>query len=163
MKKSGHEQPLVRPPKGGKMHFRQSRFPHLAPVPFRVLAAGRTASGKTSALYSAVTDFYGASCFSAGIVIISRTAHLDHSYVQLAEWATKHLRQNNREKQFIFTGFDQGQEEILMDIFNEQAARVAKEKQQWKQEGSSAPLSSMLFIVDDLSDSHALRTPAKVC
>jgi hypothetical protein len=154
MKKS--EQALVRPPKGGKMIYKQSRFSHLAPVPFRVLAAGRSGSGKTSALYSAVTDHYRG-CFSK-ILLISRTVHLDGTYVQLQEWAAKHLRQDNREEQFVFTGFDQGQEEILMDIFNEQAAKVAKEKQQRKEEHSSAPLSSMLFIVDDLSDSHALRT-----
>ena len=91
------EQALVRPPKGGKMVYRQSRFPHLAPVPFRVLAAGRSGSGKTSTLFSAVTDHYRG-CFSK-VVIVARTAFLDHSYVQLQEWATKHLRQDNREKQ----------------------------------------------------------------
>jgi hypothetical protein len=154
MKKSDHEQALVRPPKGGKMIYKQSRFSHLAPVPFRCLAAGRSGSGKTSALYSAVVDHYRA-CFSK-IVIIARTAHLDHSYVQLQEWAAKHLRQDNREEPFVFTGFED--EGALMDIFNVHAAKVAKEKQQRKEEHSSAPLSSILWIIDDLSDSHALRS-----
>ena len=148
------EQALVRPPKGGKMVYRQSRFPHLAPVPFRVLAAGRSGSGKTSTLFSAVTDHYRG-CFSK-IVIVARTAFLDHSYVQLQEWATKHLRQDNREKQFVFTGFEN--EDALMTIFNEHADLVSREKQQRKNDHSSAPLSSLLWIVDDLSDSNSLRS-----
>ena len=79
------EQALVHPPSGGKMRFKQSRFEHLASVPFRVIAAGRSGSGRTSALYSAVTDHYRG-CFKE-VRIIARTAHLDHSYVQLREWA----------------------------------------------------------------------------
>ena len=67
MKNGDRKQAIVRPPKGGKMIYKQSRFSHLAPIPFRVLAAGRIGSGKTSALYSAVTDFYGARCLSAGL------------------------------------------------------------------------------------------------
>ena len=149
------EQALVRPPKGGKMNYRQSRFPHLAPVPFRVLAAGRSGSGKTSALYSAVTDHYRG-CFNKGIVIIARTAFLDHSYVQLQEYAMKHFRQDNREKQYVFTGFED--EDALMTIFNDHANLVAKEKQQRKNDHSSEPLSSLLWIVDDLSDSASLRS-----
>jgi hypothetical protein len=148
------DQALVHPPKGGKMNFKQSRFDHLAPVPFRVLAAGRSGSGKTSALYSAATDHYKG-CFSK-IIIVARTAFLDHSYVQLQEWAAKTLRQDHREEPFVFTGFED--EGALMDIFNAHAAKVAKEKQQRKEEHSSAPLSSILWIIDDLSDSHALRS-----
>ena len=49
---------IVVPPKGGKMIYKQSRFDHLATVPFRCISAGRSGSGKTSALYSAVTDHY---------------------------------------------------------------------------------------------------------
>jgi hypothetical protein len=149
------EQALVRPPKGGKMKYRQSRFSHLMPAAFRVLAAGRTGSGKTSVLYSAVTDHYR-DCFNKGIVIIARTAFLDHSYVQLQEWATKHYRQDNREKQFVFTGFED--EDALMAIFREHEALVAKEKIQRKNDNSSEPLSSLLWVVDDVSDSAALRS-----
>ena len=135
------------------MIYRQSRFSHLAAVPFRVLAAGRSGSGKTSALYSGVTDHYRG-CFSK-IVIIARTAFLDHSYVQLQEWAAKHLRQDHKQEPFVFTDFE---DEALMTIFNEHAALVAREKQQRRDEKSSAPLSSRLWIIDDLSDSSALRS-----
>ena len=148
------EQPLVRPPRSAKMVYRQSRFPHLCPTPFRVLAAGRTGSGKSSALYSAVTDHYRG-CFSKGLVIIARTAFLDGTYVQLQEWAAKHYKQDNREKQFVFTGFE---EDALMVIFREHEELVAKEKLQRKNDNSSAPLSSLLWIVDDLSDSASLRS-----
>ena len=149
------EQPLVRPPKSAKMVYRQSRFPHLCPTPFRVLAAGRTGSGKSSALYSAVTDYYRG-CFNKGLVIIARTANLDHTYVQLQEWAAKHYRQDNREKQFVFTGFED--EDASMGIFREHEALVAKEKNQMKNDNSSEPLSSLLWVVDDVSDSAALRS-----
>ena len=135
------------------MIHKQSRFDHLAKTPFRCIAAGRSGSGKTSALYSAVTDHYRG-CFKR-IVIIARTARLDHSYIQLREWAEKHLKMDNREKQFVFTDFD---EEALMTIFNEQAKQVAKEKLQRKEEHSKEPLSGILWIIDDLSDSHNLRT-----
>ena len=74
------DQASVRPPKGGKMVFKQSRFEHLASVPFRVIAAGRSGSGKTSALFSAVTDHYRG-CFKK-IYIIARTSKLDHSYIK---------------------------------------------------------------------------------
>ena len=147
------EQAIVKPPAGGKMVHKQSRFDHLAKTPFRCIAAGRSGSGKTSALYSAVTDHYRG-CFKR-IVIIARTAHLDHSYIQLREWAEKHLKQENREKQFVFTDFD---EEALMGIFREHAQLVAKEKVQRKEEHSKEPLSGILWIIDDLSDSHNLRT-----
>jgi hypothetical protein len=149
------EQPLVRPPRSAKMVYRQSRFPHLCPTPFRVLAAGRTGSGKSSALYSAVTDHYRG-CFSKGLVIIARTAFLDGTYVQLQEWAAKHYKQDNREKQFVFTGFED--EDALMTIFREHEELVAKEKIQRKNDNSSEPLSSLLWVVDDVSDSTALRS-----
>ena len=143
---------IVVPPKGGKMIYKQSRFEHLASTPFRVIAAGRSGSGKTSALYSAVTDFYKG-CFKR-LIIIARTAKLDHSYIQLREWAEKHLKQDNREKQFVFTWMD---EEKLMEMFNEQAQQIAKEKIQRKEDHSKEPLSQMLWVIDDLSDSPALR------
>ena len=44
-----------------------------------------------------------------------------------------------------------------MKIFNDQAALVAKEKLQRKTDHSKEPLSSFFWIVDDLSDSPALR------
>ena len=146
------EQALVRPPAGGKMRFRQSRFEHLASVPFRVIAAGRSGSGKTSALYSAVTDHYRG-CFKE-IRIIARTSHLDHSYVQLREWAEKHLRQDHKQNPFVFTALD---EDKLMPLFDDWAAQVGREKAQRKADHSKEPLSSCLWIVDDLSDSPALR------
>ena len=88
-------------------------------------------------------------------MILARTAFLDHSYVQLQEWATKTLRQDHREEPFVFTDLDEGP---LMDIFNAHAAKVAREKQQRKEERSSVPLSSILWIIDDLSDSSNLRS-----
>ena len=45
-----------------------------------------------------------------------------------------------------------------MELFNEQAQLVAKEKSQRKSEKSKEPLSACLWIVDDLSDSHSLRS-----
>ena len=147
------DQAIVRPPKGGKMLFKQSRFEHLAPIPgLKVIAAGRSGSGKTSALYSAVTDHYKG-CFKE-IRIIARTAFLDHSYVQLREWAEKHLKQDQKEKPFVFTALD---EDTLMPIFDEWAAKVAKEKVQRKADHSQEPLSACLWIIDDLSDSAQLR------
>ncbi len=145
------EQAVVRPPKGGKMIYKQSRFDHLPTIPFRVIAAGRSGSGKTSALFSAVTDHYRG-CFR--IVIVARTAKLDHSYIQLREWAEKHLKQDDKERRFVFTHMDEG---ALMEIFNDHAQQVAKEKAQRKADGSKEPLSSILWIVDDLSDSPSLR------
>jgi hypothetical protein len=143
---------IVIPPKGGKMIYKQSRFEHLASVPFRVIAAGRSGSGKTSALYSAVTDHYKG-CFSK-IYIIARTSRLDHSYVQLKEWAETHLKQDDKEEPFVFEDM---QEETLMKIFNAQSQLSAKEKIQRKQDHSKEPLTSILWIVDDLSDSASLR------
>ena len=87
------DQAIVRPPKGGKTAFRQSRF-DLASVPFLVIAAGRSGSGKSSALYFAVADRYK-ECFKK-IYIIARTAKLDHSYIQLKEWAELHLKQDDQ-------------------------------------------------------------------
>ena len=146
------DQALVVPPKGGKMIYKQSRFEHMASVPFRVVAVGRSGSGKTSALFSAVTDHYKG-CFNK-IFIIARTARLDHSYVQLREWAEAHLKQDDKEEPFVFTGMD---DDVLMKIFNANAQILAKEKIQRKQDHSKQPLSSFLWIIDDLSDSPALR------
>ena len=146
------DQAIVHPPKGGKMIYKQSRFEHLASVPFRVIAAGRSGSGKTSALFSAVTNHYRG-CFKK-IYIIARTAKLDHSYIQLREWAEVHLKQNDNEEPFVFTNMD---EEALMKIFNANAQLVAKEKLQRKQDHSKEPLSACLYIIDDLSDSAQLR------
>ena len=150
--KKEKEQAVVRPPKGGKMIYKQSRFDHLPTIPFRVIAAGRSGSGKTSALFSAVTDHYRG-CFKR-LVIVARTAKLDHSYIQMREWAEKHLKQDDKERRFVFTHMDEG---ALMEIFNEHAQQVAKEKAQRKADGSKEPLSSILWIVDDLSDSPSLR------
>ena len=131
------EQALVHPPSGGKMRFKQSRFEHLPTVPFRCIAAGRSGSGKTSALYSAVTDHYRGAFKE--IRIIARTAFLDHSYVQLREWAERTLKQDQKEKPFVFTALD---EDKLMPLFDEWAAQVAKEKAERKSTHSKEPLSS---------------------
>ena len=125
------------------MIFKQSRFEHLAPCVFRVIAAGKSGSGKTSALYSAVTDHYKG-CFKR-LVIIARTAKLDHSYIQLREWAEKHLKQDNREKQFVFTAME---EDRLMELFREHESLVAKEKLQRKEQKSTigAPWNVALCV-----------------
>ena len=146
------DEAVVVPPRGGKMNFKQSRYPQLAPCIFRVIAAGKSGSGKTSAMFTAITDLYRG-CFRR-IVIVSRTARLDHSYIQLREWAETNLKQDNREKQFVFTEID---EDALMSIFNEQAQLVAKEKVQRKTDHSKEPLSQICWIIDDLSDSQNLR------
>ena len=134
------------------MNFKQSRFQQLAPCVFRVICAGKSGSGKTSAMYTAITNLYKG-CFKE-IVIVSRTAKLDHSFIQLREWAERNLGQDNREKQFVFTDFD---EDALMAIFSDHAKLVAKEKRQRKEEHSKAPLSQICWIIDDLSDSQNLR------
>ena len=147
------EQAIVKPPAGGKMRFKQSRFEHMASIPgLKVIAAGRSGSGKTSALYSAVTDIYRG-CFKE-IRIVARTAFLDHSYVQLREWAETHLKQDQKEKPFVFTALD---EDKLMPLFDEWSARVGKEKAQRKADHSKEPLSACLWCIDDLSDSAQLR------
>ena len=153
MKPRPKEQAIVKPPAGGKMIYKQSRFEHLATVPFRAIAAGRSGSGKTSALYSAVTDHYRG-CFRC-IRILARTAHLDHSYVQLREWAEKNLKQDHRHEPFVFTSLND--DAALMKIFDDHAQIVAREKAQRKLDKSREPLSSCLWIVDDLSDSAQLR------
>ena len=134
---SPKDRALVHPPKGGKMIYKQSRFDHIASVPCRILCAGRSGSGKTSALFSAVTDMYKG-CFKK-IYIIARTAKLDHSYIQLREWAELHLKQDDKKEQFVFTSMD---EEKLMAIFDENAQQVAKEKVQRTTDHSKKPLSS---------------------
>ncbi len=48
-------------------------------------------------------------------------------------------------------------EGALREIFNEQAQQVAKERVQRKADKSKEPLSSMLWCIDDLSDSPSLR------
>jgi hypothetical protein len=74
--------------------------------------------------------------------------------VQLREWAEKHLKQDQKEKPFVFTALD---EDTLMPLFDEWSTRVGKEKVQRKADHSQEPLSSCLWIIDDLSDSPALR------
>jgi hypothetical protein len=88
------------------------------------------------------------------IYIVCRTARLDGSYVQLREWIEKHLKQDDSESQFIFDHVD---EDALMKIFNEQSALVAKEKIQRRLDKSKEPLTSTLYIFDDVSDSSQLR------
>ena len=134
------------------MVFRQSRLEHLASVPFRVIAAGRSGFGKTSGVFSAVTDNYRG-CFKK-IYIIARTAKLDHSYIQLREWAELHLKQDDQEEPFVFTSMDK---DGSMKIFDNNAQLAAKEQIQSKQDISKEPLSSFLRIMNDLSDSAALR------
>ena len=146
------EQAIVRPPAGGKWNYKQSRFSHLAPIPVRCLIADRTGSGKSSAVFSAVTDHYRG-CFTA-IRIIARTAFLDHTYVQLREWAEKTLHQDQKDEPFVFTSLD---DPGLMTLFDEHAEKVKREKIQRKIDKSREPLSGVCWIVDDVSDSAALR------
>ena len=153
MKSRKSELPVVVPPSGGKMNHKQSRFKHLAPCLWRLIAAGRSGSGKTSLAYSLLTDFHKG-CFKR-LTIVARTAKLDHSYIQMKEWAELHLKQNDKEKQFVVTSVD---EDALMGIFNEHARQVAKEKIQRKQVKSKEPLSGHLWIFDDVSDSPQLRS-----
>ena len=145
---------IVVPPKGGQWNFKQSRFEHLAPTPFRCVASGRSGSGKTSALHSAVTNFYRG-CFDS-ICIVARTAKLDHSFIELKDYAERHMKQDDKEEQFVFQDF--GDEADLMKIFNDHALKVAKQKLERKQDHSKAPLSQKLWIFDDVSDSQNLRT-----
>ena len=54
----------------------------------------------------------------------------------------------------MFTHVD---EDKLLALFDEHAVKVAKEKIQRKTVYSKEPLSAMLYIIDDLSDSANLR------
>ena len=154
MPQDSRDRAVVVPPKGGQWNFKQSRFEHLASTPFRTVAAGRSGSGKSSALHSAVTNFYRG-CFHS-IVIVARTATLDHTFIELKDYAELHMKQDNKEEQFVFQDF--GDEKELMQIFNDHALKVAKEKLQRKEDHSKAPLSQKLWIFDDVSDSQNLRT-----
>ena len=151
-KDSKKDKAVVVPPSGGQMVHRQSRFDHLPTNPWRILCSGRSGSGKTSAMWSAITDHYKG--VFTRLIIVCRTAKLDHSYVQLREWAEKHLGQDDTEKKFVFTWMD---EDALYSIFKEQEQIVAKEKVQRKIDKSKEPLSSTVWVIDDLSDSMSLR------
>ena len=96
---------VVVPPSGGQMVHRQSRFTHLPANPFTICCAGRSGSGKTSAMWSAITDHYKG--VFTRLIIVCRTARLDHSYVQLREWAEKNLGQDDTEKKFVSTWMDE--------------------------------------------------------
>ena len=146
------EQAIVRPIKGGQFNFKQSRFEQMPRIPFRILCSGRSQSGKGCCLSCAVLDQYRF-CFRK-IVILSRTAKLDPTCEGIAEYAQKHLKQDNRESQFIFTDFASDE---LTKIVEDWSSIVAREKRQRKEGNSKAPLSSMLIIVDDMSDSPSLR------
>ena len=82
-------------------------------------------------------------CFKT-IYIIARTARLDHSYMQLCEWAERHLKQDDKQEPFVFTCMD---DEVLIKIFNAHAQLVAKEKVQRKQHSSKeAPIEHTICI-----------------
>ena len=130
----------MRPPKGCNMTFEQSRFEHIVSVLFRVIAAGRSGSWRTSALFSALTDHYRC-CFKKIYILFARTAKLDHSYIQMCEWAETHLHQDDNKELFVFRAMN---EEVLMKIFDANAQRVAKEKLHRKQDHSKEPFSSFV-------------------
>ena len=148
------DQAIVVPSSSFKFHVKQPRFEHLHfNGSMRVLVSGKSGSGKSQLLLSAVTNFFRG-CFEGGIVIVARTAHLDHTFQEIKEYAEKRYKQDNKQKQFVFT--DPG-DPMLMELFLEHETLVRKEKAQRKAEKSKEPLTSRLWIFDDVSDDPQLR------
>ena len=148
------EQAIVRPPSGAKIVVKQPRFEHLHfSGSVRILLSGKSGSGKSSLMWSCITDFYRG-CFKGGIVIVARTANLDPTFQSLKEYAEKHFKQDNKERQFVFT--DPADPQLAV-LFEEHEALVRKEKIQRKADKSSEPLTARCWIYDDVSDSAELR------
>ena len=145
---------VVVPKQSFKYNVKQSRFEHLHfNGSMRVLCSGKSGSGKGQLLLNAVTNFWRG-CFEGGIVIVARTANLDPTFQDIKEYAEKRYKQDNKEKQFIFTD---PADPKLMDLFLEHEALVRKEKVQRRVDKSKQPLTSKLFIFDDISDSPELK------
>ena len=148
------EQAIVKPPSSAKLVVKQPRFEHLHfSGSTRVLISGKSGSGKSSLIWSMITDFYRG-CFKAGIVIVARTANLDPTFQALKDHAEKHFGQDNKEKQFVFTDPSDPQ---LAVLFSEHEALVRREKVQRKADKSREPLTARCFIYDDVSDDSNLR------
>ena len=145
---------VVVPSKSFQFHVKQSRFKHLHfNGSMRVLCSGKSGSGKSQLLLSAVTNFFRG-CFEGGIVIVARTAYLDTTFQEIREYAEKRYKQNNKEKKFVFTDPSDPQ---LLELFHEHEALVRKEKAQRKADKSKEPLTSRLWIFDDVSDHPELK------
>ena len=145
---------IVVPKQAFKYNVKQSRFEHLHfNGSMRVLCSGKSGAGKGQLLLNAVTNFWRG-CFEGGIVIVARTANLDPTFQDIKEYAEKRYKQDNKEKQFIFTD---PADPKLMELFLEHEALVRKEKIQRRTDKSKEPLTSKLYIFDDVSDSPELK------
>ena len=155
MKPRPKEQAIVKPRSTGTINVKQPRFEHLHfNGSMRVLVSGKSGSGKSQLMLSAVTDFYRGCFDKGGIVIVARTAFLDPTFTALREHAEAHFGQNNKERPFVFTS---PSDPKLLDLFEEHEDLVRKEKAQRKIDKSSKPLTSRLWIYDDVSDDPQLR------
>ena len=99
------EQAIVKPVKGGVWKFKQSRFEQMPRIPFKILCRGRTGAGKGCCVHSAILDQYRG-CWHK-IVLVSRTAHLDHTWKDVIDYATSALKQDQDGEPFVFTSFNQ--------------------------------------------------------
>ena len=150
-RKPTKDRAIVKPVKSAEFTFKQSRFEQMPKLPSRILCSGRSQSRKGCCLSCAVLDHYRG-CFKK-IVILSRTAKIDPTYEGIIEYA-EGRGQDNRSDPFIFTHFA---DEELSKIVKDWSTIVAREKKERKEDKSKAPLSSMLVIIDDMSDDEGLR------
>ena len=141
------QQAIVRPVKAGQWKFKQSRYPAMPAVPFKILCVGRTGSGKGCCIHSAILDHYRGAWHK--IVLVSRTAHLDHTWKDVVDYASSALKQDQEREPYIFTSFEG---EGLGKILAEHADLVKRLKGK-----KEKILPSLLLCIDDLSDDPNLK------
>ena len=140
------EAAIVRPIKVKENKFKQSKYPALVSTPCRMCYFGRSGSGKSLAMCSAMQDWYKG-VFSR-IYLFAKTAKQDPVWKAQTEWIRDHC-EFEPDEEFVFTTLDH---EVIERLMDECAERMNQERRAKK-----PVLSQTLFVFDDMTGDAGLK------
>ena len=139
------EPAVVKPVKLKDRKLKQSRYPALPSLSARICFFGRSGSGKSQAMASAIMDWYKG-CFSR-IYLFGKSAKRDPLYVALADFIRDHCEFDDDEE-FVFTELNY---EVLERLMTECEERMHQERRAKK------PETQTLFVFDDMTGDAGLK------
>ena len=121
---------VVRPKRVREWDVDQSKHEHLPKVPFRMIIAGPSGTGKTQLIQAMILDFYrtkGGKSVFARVYVFSPSVHADPVWGPVRKFCEKELGQDQKKEPFLFDHYNPSE---LREVIETQKRVIAAGKQQ---------------------------------
>ena len=148
---SANNTPIIKPIKTKEYECKQSKYEHIPPIPYRIMAVGPSGSGKTILLQNMILDIYK-NCFER-IYIWSPSIFIDSAWTPVIQYIEKEIKPKNDENYL----FDDYKHEELATVIEQQFKIIEYMKKQ-----GFKKLYSILILIDDFADDTSFTRNSKL-